>query len=87
MRIKLTLDDDIARQLREEARLQGRTLSQVVNDTLRLGLSPDTREIPKPQYRIVPNRSALVPGINPTKLKQIGDQLEAECFGRTSSSS
>ena len=59
----------------------------MVNDTLRLGLSPDTREIPKPQFQIVPNRSALVPEIDPTKLKQIGDQLEAECFVRASGAS
>ena len=84
MRTTLTIDDDIAERLREQARLHERTFKQVVNDTLRRGLSPDTREIPKPQYRIVPNRSALVPGIDPTKLNQINDQLEAEAFGAPS---
>lgn len=84
MRTTLTLDDDVAAKLREQARLHDKTFKQVVNDTLRRGLSPDTQEIPKPEYRIVPNRSALVPGIDPTKLNQINDQLEAEAFGAPS---
>ena len=81
MRTTLTLDDAIAEKLREQARLQDRTFKQVVNDTLRRGMSPEVRDIPTPEYRIVPNRSELAPGIDPTKLNQINDQLEAESFG------
>ena len=81
MRTTLTLDDDVAERLREQARLQDRTFKQVVNDTLRRGMSPDAGDIPTPEYRIVPNHSALAPGIDPTKLNQINDQLEAETFG------
>lgn len=84
MRTTLTLDDDVAAKLREQARLHEKTFKQVVNETLRRGLSPDTQEIPKREYRIVPNRSALVPGIDPTRLNQINDQLEAEAFGAPS---
>ena len=81
MRTTLTLDDDVAERLREQARLQDRTFKQVVNDTLRRGMSPDVGDIPTPEYRIVPNHSALAPGIDPTKLNQLNDQLEAETFG------
>ena len=81
MRTTLTLDDDVAERLREQARLQDRTFKQVVNDTLRRGMSPDAGDIPTPEYRVVPNHSALAPGIDPTKLNQINDQLEAETFG------
>ena len=84
MRITLTLDDDLAAKLREQARLHEKTFKQIVNDTLRRGLSLDTREIPKPEYRVVPNRSALVPGIDPAKLNQMNDRLEAETFGAPS---
>ena len=81
MRTTLTLDDDVAEKLREQARLLDRTFKQVVNDTLRRGMSPDVRKGSTPEYRIVPNHSALAPGIDPMKLKQINDELEAESFG------
>ena len=46
MRTTLTLDDDIADFLREQARLLGRPFKQVVNDVLRRGMSPVVREAP-----------------------------------------
>lgn len=81
MRTTLTLDDDIADTLREQARLQDMTFKRVVNDALRRGMSPDKRETPAQKYRVVPNRSALVSGIDPMKLNQINDELEADAFG------
>jgi len=38
MRTTLNLDDDVARQLAERARLEGRSLSRVANDAIRAGL-------------------------------------------------
>ena len=46
MRTTLTLDDDLADSLRERARLLGRPFKQIVNDTLRRGMSPAAREAP-----------------------------------------
>ncbi len=79
MRTTLTLDEDIAASLKEQARLLGRSFKHVVNDTLRRGMSPSVREDPAP-YRVVPNRSALIPGVDPLRLNQLSDQLEAEDF-------
>ena len=75
------MDDDVAESLREQARLQDSTFKQVVNDALRRGLSPDARDIPTREYRVAPNNSALAPGIDPMKLNQINDELEASTFG------
>ena len=80
MRTTLTLDDDIADSLKERARLLNISFKQVVNETLRRGLSPAAREAPTPEYRVVPNRSGLVPGVDPLKLNQLNDQIEAEGF-------
>ena len=82
MRIELTLDNDVADALRNRARLLGVPLEQVVNETLRRGLSREIDEPSTPQYRIVPNRSGLVPNVDPLKLKQINDEIEAQCFHR-----
>ena len=43
MRTTLTLDDDVADFLHEQARLHDKPFKQVVNDTLRRGMSPAVR--------------------------------------------
>ena len=80
MRTTLTLDDDIADYLREQARLLDKPFKQVVNDTLRRGMSPVVVATAR-EFRLIPNRSGLAPGIDPLKLNQLNDQLEAEEFG------
>ena len=82
MRTTLTLDEDIALTLRERARLLDLPFKQVVNETLRRGLSPEPNEARLPDYRLVPHQSALAPGIDPLRLNQINDQLESDAFGR-----
>ena len=84
MRTTLTLDDDLADALRERARLLNVSFKQVVNDALRRGMSPETTEAPLARYRVVPNHSALVRGVDPLKLNQLNDELEAEAFGAPS---
>ena len=79
MRTTLTLDDDIAAALRERARILNRPFKQVVNEALRRGMSPAARE-DLPPYRLIPNRSGFVPGIDPLRLNQLGDELETEAL-------
>ena len=81
MRTTLTLDDDLADALRERARLLNLPFKQVVNDALRRGMSPETAEAQPARYRVVPHHSALVRGVDPLKLNQLNDELEAESFG------
>ena len=80
MRTTLTLDDDIADTLKEMSRLLNKPFKQVVNDALRRGISPGISEAPAPEYRVIPNRSRLASGVDPLKLNQLNDQLEAEGF-------
>ena len=81
MRTTLTLDDDIADALREQAHLLDKPFKQVVNDALRRGLSPSPLE-DRPVFRIKPLSGGLLPGIDPLKLNQLYDQLEVEEFLR-----
>ena len=80
MRTTLTLDDDIAEALRERARLLDVPFKQIVNDTLRRGMSPEAVGEPAPRYRVSPNNSGLAPGVDPLKLNQLNDQLAADSF-------
>ena len=81
MRTTLTLDDDLAAALREQARLLDRSFKQVVNDALRRGMSLAVAD-DRPAYRVRPIQSGFKPGIDPLRLNQINDELEAEAFAR-----
>ncbi len=82
MRTTLTLDDDLADALKERARLLDKPFKQVVNDTLRRGLSPAAIQEERPVFVVKPNHSGFKPGIDPLRLNQLNDELEVEEFLR-----
>ncbi len=84
MRTTLTLDEDVADFLKAESRLQDKPFKQVVNEILRRGMAPGPREAEQPRFQVVPNHSRLVPGVDPLKLNQLNDQLEADDFAAES---
>ena len=79
MRTTLTLDDDLAAALKEQARRADQPFKEVVNDTLRRGLSPVLAEA-EPDYEVKPHDSGFRPGVDPLRLNQINDSLEAAEF-------
>jgi hypothetical protein len=82
MRTTLTLDDDLAKELREEARKSGRQFKEVVNDVLRRGLAAGVKPGRRPRrFRVQPKACGFRPGIDLTKLNQLVDEVEAERFG------
>ncbi len=85
MRTTLTLDDDVADFLKEQSRLHNKTFKQVVNEALRCGIAPNLKGAAAPKFKVIPNRSKLFPGVDPSKLNQYNDQLEADDFVREGS--
>ena len=79
MRTTLTLDDDLAAALKEQARRADQPFKQVVNDTLRRGLSPVLAEA-ESGYEVRPHDSGFRPGVDPLRLNQLNDALEADDF-------
>ena len=79
MRTTLTLDDDLAATLKEQARRADQPFKQVVNDTLRRGLSPAPAG-EGPSYQVRPHHSGFRPGVDPLRLNQFNDSLEAAEF-------
>ena len=49
-------------------------------DRLRRGSLPASREPRPPRFQVAANRSGLVPGVEPTRLNQLNDELEVEDF-------
>ena len=80
MRTELTLDDDVAAFVEEQSRVQNKPLDQVVNETLRLGMTQSTKPADTQEFRVRPNRSGFVEGIDPTRLSHLDEDLEDEKF-------
>lgn len=85
MRTTLTLDDDVADFLKTQCRLHEKPFKQVVNETLRRGMGPGAGAAERPRFRVEPIRSGFRPGVDPLRLNQLNDQLEADDFGSESS--
>ena len=79
MRTTLTLDDDLADALKQQAKLLDVPFKQVVNDTLRRGLAPEAPE-DRPVFRVRPLRGGFRPGVDPLRLSQLNDELEVQAF-------
>lgn len=75
MRTTLTLDDDVAAKLQEEARKSRRSFKETVNQTLRLGLNA-RREAPLKPYEVRATAMGLRPGLNYDNIEELLDQID-----------
>jgi hypothetical protein len=82
MRTTLTLDPDVARLLKDEVHRQKKSFKEVVNDTIRKGLSPARKRPGLKPYRVKPFKSGFQPGIDPNGLNKLVDDLEVEEYLR-----
>lgn len=82
VRTTLTLESDVARDLREEARRSGRPFKRVVNEALRAGLAAG-RAKPARRYRLTPvSLGGVVPGVDLDKALRLAEALEDEAIAR-----
>ena len=82
MRTTLTLDPDVAGRLRQETASGKHSFKQVINDRLRAGLGIIPRKKQKP-FRVAAHSSPYHPGVDPAKLNQLLDEMDAENFRST----
>jgi hypothetical protein len=82
MRTTLTLEADVAEKLERTARLSGKGIKATVNEALRIGLGIVNKPIEPPKFQIRAFVNGLQPGIDPDKMNQLLDQLEAEDVAR-----
>ena len=81
MRTTLTLDEDVAVRLKELADRKNLSFKEAVNTVLRRGLAAQERSArPARPFRADTFRSAFRPGVDPQKLNQLVDELEARRF-------
>lgn len=83
MRTTLTLDDDVAKELREAARSSGATFRETVNETLRKGLRRGEKPRARlPPFRVKARSCGFRQGVDVLRLNQLYDELETEDFHR-----
>jgi hypothetical protein len=74
-RTTLTLEDDVAARLKEEAARQRKPLKDVVNETLRRGLDADVPEGLEP-YKVRARPMGLRPGMEIDSISGLLDRLD-----------
>ncbi len=83
MRTTLTIEDEIARRLKEIAYRTGKSFKSVVNDSLRAGISRRKNVPAARPYRIRPVSMGQVAGpYNLDKALLLADQIEDEEIAR-----
>jgi hypothetical protein len=77
MRTTVTLDSDVERLLKDQAHRTRRSFKATLNETIRHALRPASGCSPK----LLPARNlGLRPGIDPRRLNQLADDVDAETF-------
>lgn len=77
MRTTLTLEADVARELKAEVRRRRVTMKEAVNTALRTGLGLEGARGPKTAFAVRPHRGGgWLPGIDPRKLNKLAAELE-----------
>lgn len=74
-RTTLTLEDDVAARLRQEARRSGRPLKTVVNDAIRAGLDSDASG-DRPPFRVDARPLGLRAGIDLDDISGLLERIE-----------
>ena len=77
MRTTVNLEDDLAERLREMSHSLRCSFTEVLNNTLRQSLRSQLPETAEP-YKTIPWNGGLVPGIDPTSMNHLADELEDE---------
>lgn len=77
----MTLDDDLAGLLKRRSVEFGKPFKQVINDTLRRGLTQEISSNPTTTVQVRPHDfGRLRPGLDPDRMNQLYDELEVEAF-------
>jgi Ribbon-helix-helix protein, copG family len=75
MRTTVTLDDDVAAKLKEEARRQKTSFKEVLNSSVRQGLRASTPQATEP-YRLHPRALRARPGVDLDRALALAGELE-----------
>ena len=78
MRTTLTLDSDVAQEIKSLEKDEGRSFKEIVNQALRLGLRQLRQPIVPPLYQTPSRPMGLRPGYNLDNIAELLAQAEGE---------
>lgn len=78
-RTTVTLDPDVEQLLRDAMQRRRQSFKETLNQAIRNGLADLAGKSQKP-FRVHGQPMGLRPGIDPARLNQLADELEAEHF-------
>lgn len=79
--VTITLDEDVASVLQEQAKAQSKPLRELGNEAMRIGLTVGDAGV-RPAFVIRTFSSEYQPGINPDRLKDYLNDEDDEAFRR-----
>lgn len=80
VRTTVTLEPDVAVKVQALAHRRGASFKATLNDLLRRGLGAQQRAERAPAFVVRPHHGGFRPGVDPTRLNQLIDDLEIEDF-------
>lgn len=79
MRTTVTLDPDVERLLRDAMHRRRQSFKETLNQAIRSGLA-DAAQKREPRFKTRARPMGLRAGVDPARLNQFGDDLEADAF-------
>jgi hypothetical protein len=80
MRTTLTIEDELVPQIEEIRRREGLSFKATINRLLKAGLNGQAQPIQAKPYRTETRPLGLRAGLDPAKLNQLLDELDADTF-------
>ena len=80
MRTTVTLDKDVERLLRNAMHRSRKSFKETLNDALRAGLTGKGKQPQREPFVVKARPMGLRPGIDPTSLNKLVDELEVDAF-------
>lgn len=83
MRTTVTLDPDVEELLRQATQSSRQSFKKTLNDGLRRGLAHLAPDSPTEPFVVEACPMGLRPGLDPARLHEVANDLEAEAFATT----
>ena len=80
MRTTVTLDEDVARLLKEAMHRSRRSFKETLNRAVRAALGAGSSRSDRPPFVLEARPLGLRAGIDPTPLNTVADDLDADAF-------
>jgi hypothetical protein len=80
MRTTVTIDPDVQQLLQDAMQRSRQSFKETLNQAIRRGLAGMVPQVDEPPFQVEARPLGLRAGIDPARLNQMNDELEADAF-------